>query len=139
MYPIDLLIFALYRLHLEKVRNRVLLMDRYFYDTLVDLSSDGPRAVHRLLQVVTPTPDVPVLLYVTPERAFERKGEFSLDYLQRRWIAYQSVFSRVPACVALRNANLELAQATLWQVVAAHARQSVPAAARLGRAGGQEP
>jgi len=139
IYPIDLLMFALYRLHLEKVRNRVLLMDRYFYDTLVDLSQDGPRSVHRLLQVLTPTPDVPVLLHVPPQRAFERKGEYSLDYLQRRWIAYQSIFGRVPTCVALRNADAELAQARLWRVVTAHARQAVPAPARLGRAGGQEP
>lgn len=138
IYAIDLLIFALYRLYLEKVRNRVLLMDRYFYDTLVDLSKNGPRAVHRLLQGLTPAPDVPVLLHVLPERAFERKSEYSLDYLRRRWIAYQSIFSRVPACVALRNADAELAQATLLRVVTAHAKQAVPAPARLGGAGGQE-
>ena len=138
VYPVDLLIFAVYRLYLEKLTHRVLLMDRYFYDTLVDLSKDGPRPRNRLLEVLTPAPDVPVLLDVPPVRAFERKREYPLDYLERRWIAYQSVFSRVPACVRLRNAEAQLAQARLWRVVTGHAGQAVPAPAPLDRAGEQQ-
>jgi thymidylate kinase len=117
IYPIDLLIFALHRFYLEKITHRVLVMDRYFYDTLVDLSKNGPRAVHRLLQWLTPTPDVPVLLDVPAAVAFERKGEYSVAYLERRWIAYQSVFNRVSARVVVRNANAWLAQARLWRAV----------------------
>ena len=120
VYPIDLLIFALYRFYVEKITHRVLLMDRYFYDTLVDLSKNGSGAVHRLLQLLTPTPDVPVFLDVPPEHAFARKGEYSLPYLERRWIAYQSVFSGVPERVVVRNANAWLAQARLWRAVTQH-------------------
>lgn len=138
IYAVDLLIFAVYRLYFEKLRNRVLLMDRYFYDTLVDLSKHGPRPLHRLLEALTPAPDVPVLLHVPPERAFERKREYSLEYLERRWVAYQSVFSRVPQCVALRNGEAQLAQARLWQVVTAHTGRTLPTRARLERTGGQE-
>ncbi len=117
VYPIDLLIFALHRLYLEKLRKRVLVMDRYFYDTLVDLSNDGPRSGNRLLEMLTPTPHVPVLLDVPPERAFGRKGEYSVDYLERRWTAYQAVFGRVAGCVRLPNTEPQEARATLWQVV----------------------
>jgi thymidylate kinase len=134
LYPVDLLIVAVYRLYHERLKNRVLVMDRYFYDTLVDLSKDGPRRVHRLLAMLTPTPEVPVLLDVSPARAFERKREYSLDYLERRWIAYQAVFSRVPTRVLLPNAEPQVARATLWQAVTGHAGLGVvPTPERLDR------
>ena len=119
IYPIDLLIVALRRLYLERLTKRVLVMDRYFYDTLVDLSNGGPRRGNRLLEMLTPTPDVPVLLDVPPERAFGRKGEYSVDYLERRWTAYQAVFGRVAGCVRLPDTEPQTARASLWQVVTA--------------------
>jgi thymidylate kinase len=127
IYPVDLLILAFYRLYFEKLTSRVLLMDRYFYDTLVDLSKDGPHPMNRLLELLTPAPDVPVLLDVTPECAFERKRDYPLAYLERRWVAYHSVFSRVPTCVMLRNGDAQLAQARLWRIVTEHAGRAVPA------------
>src|SRR5439155_1721805 len=36
IYPVDLLVFLVYRVYVEKLRKQVLVMDRYFYDTLVD-------------------------------------------------------------------------------------------------------
>src|SRR5205807_8131704 len=35
IYPLDLLLFLVYRLYHESIRRRVVIMDRYFYDTLV--------------------------------------------------------------------------------------------------------
>jgi len=119
VYPIDLLIFALNRIYFERLTKRVVVMDRYFYDTLVDLTAGGRGRGIRLLEVLTPTPDVPVLLDVPPEQAFARKNEYPVEYLQRRWIAYQTVLSRVPSCVRLPNADVRLAQAGLWRVVTA--------------------
>ena len=61
IHPADLLVFLCYRLYLEKVEQRVLIADRYFYDTLVDVS-DGRRWFWiRLLKWLTPTPHVPDL------------------------------------------------------------------------------
>ena len=119
IYPIDLLVFTLYRLVFEKLTKRVFIMDRYFYDTLVDLSERGPSPWNRLLAAFTVTPEVPVLLEVPPERAFGRKGEYTVEYLQRRWTAYQTVLGWVPSSVKLVNEELVRAQATLWQVVTA--------------------
>jgi thymidylate kinase len=118
IYLIDLLVFALYRLAFEKLTKRVFIMDRYFYDTLVDLSEGGNSPWNRLLEALTPTPDMPVLLEVPPEQAFGRKGEYSVDYLRRRWVAYQTVLGWVPSCVKVANMELERTQAALWQVVA---------------------
>jgi hypothetical protein len=117
LYPVDLVIFAMYRLVVEKLAKRVFIMDRYFYDTLVDLSEGDHRRGNRLLKRLTPTPDVPVLLDVPPERAFGRKGEHGLNHLRQRWSAYQTVMSWVPSSVSLPNVQLEQAKAALWQIV----------------------
>lgn len=92
VYPLDLLIFAFYRLYVERLRRRVLIMDRYFYDTLVDVSAGRGALVARLLKRVTPTPSVPVLLDVRPAMAFARKGERTIPNLELRREAYRRVF-----------------------------------------------
>jgi thymidylate kinase len=116
-YPVDLLVFLCYRLYIEKVKGQILIMDRYFYDTLVDVA-DG-RRWHwlRFLQLLTPTPDVPVLMNIGPEESYRRKGEHSVDYLRRRWVAYRTVFPWVRSSVVLANDDLNDAQATLHRVV----------------------
>lgn len=117
IYLLDLIVFLAYRAHVEKIRGRVLILDRYFYDTLVDVA-DGRRWFWvRLLERITPTPTVPVFLDVTPERSFERKGEYSVEYLRGRYLAYQQVFQWVPSAVQLANSDLEATQAALWRAV----------------------
>jgi hypothetical protein len=49
LYPVDLLIFLGYRAYLEWFGGQVLIMDRYFYDTLVDLTP-RPAFLERMLQ-----------------------------------------------------------------------------------------
>jgi thymidylate kinase len=120
LYPVDLLVFACYRAYLEKARGRVLIMDRYFYDTLVDLSNGRPRLWVRLLERITPRPTVPVLLEITPEESFRRKAEFSLEYLRRRSEVYRRVFDRVPGAVRLKNDDLERTKVALLDAVREH-------------------
>lgn len=117
LYPIDLVIFACYRAYMERVRGRVLIMDRYFYDTLVDVSNGRDRLWSRVLERLTPEPTVPVFLDITPEESFRRKGEFSVEYLRRRSEAYQHVFQRVPRAVRIVNDDLDATKATLLRVV----------------------
>jgi thymidylate kinase len=93
VYPLDLLLFACYRLYVEGVKRRVLIMDRYFYDTLVDVSfRRGTSRAARILRRLTPTPSVPVLLDISPAEAFARKGEHGLQFLESKRAAYESVF-----------------------------------------------
>ncbi len=76
----DLIMFHAYRLYIEKIRRRVLIMDRYFYDRLAD-QADGRRWKYlRWFARITPVPDVAVLVEVSPEEAFERKGEYSIEF-----------------------------------------------------------
>jgi thymidylate kinase len=123
-YPVDLVIFLGYRAYLEWLSGRVLIMDRYFYDTLVDLTPSTPRWWNRMLQKLTPAPTISVWLDVSPEESFRRKGEFSVEYLRRRQTAYQDVLAAVPSLVRIANTNLESTKAALLSAIAS--RQDQP-------------
>ena len=117
LYPIDLLIFLGYRLYFERIRGEVLIMDRYFYDTLVDLADGGNFAAVRLLKRLTPTPHLPVFLEITPSESYARKGEYSVEYLSRRWTAYRTIAPWVRSAVVLVNEELCKTEAALKTVV----------------------
>lgn len=117
IYPFDLLVFAVYRFYHEVVKRRVLIMDRYFYDTLVDVFEPRSGRWLRLLERLTPTPTLPVFLDVTPEESFRRKGEYTVEYLARRSAAYRAVFAWVPSAVTLAHCDLPTSQAILERAV----------------------
>ena len=119
LYPIDLVVFLLVRFYLERVQRRVLIMDRYFYDRLVDVAGHGGRgwAWLRMLARLTPTPDLPILLDITPEEAFARKGEYTVAYLRRRQAAYNRVFPWVPAALTLPASAPDLARDAVARAV----------------------
>ena len=113
IYPIDLLVFICYRTYNERIRGRVLIMDRYFYDTLVDVSTGRTAWGARMLERITPRPTLPVYLDISPEESFARKGEYSVEYLRRRREAYRRVVSWVPGYVVIPTADLEASKAVL--------------------------
>jgi len=117
IYPLDVAVFLCYRAYIEGIRGRVLIMDRYFYDILVDVSSARARGWIRWLKRITPTPTLPLLLDTGPEEAYARKGEYSVAYLQDRWTAYGEVFPWVRGGIRLRNDDPGAARAALRQVV----------------------
>ena len=117
LYPVDLLVFLFYRLYIEKLKKQVLIMDRYFYDTLVDVSSGRGWFWIRLLERLTPTPGVPILLDVDPEEAYGRKREYSVEYLRRRWSGYKKVFTWIRSSVTLANHDLGATKEALQKVV----------------------
>lgn len=124
IYLIDLLLFAFYRLYIEKLRRRVLIMDRYFYDSLVDVADDRNWKSIRLLERLTPVPDLAILLDVPPEQANRRKQEQPFSYLERRWRAYRIVFPWIPNSVILGNENLHATKAALYGLVRARLDQA---------------
>ncbi|HMG18180.1 MAG TPA: hypothetical protein VK573_05600, partial [Gemmatimonadales bacterium] len=106
LYPIDLIVFSVYRLYVEKLRGRVLIMDRYFYDSLVDVSNGRGTRWVRFLARLTPTPDLAVFLDISPEESFARKGEYSVAYLRARWQHYRTVAPWVRSALVLDNRDL---------------------------------
>ena len=117
LYLFDLVVFWFYRLRIEKTRRQILIMDRYFYDTLVDVSDGRHWFWIRLLARITPTPELPVFLDIGPEESYSRKGEYSIEYLRARWVAYKTVFPWVRSSVTLPNHDLNAAKAALQRAV----------------------
>ena len=58
IYPLDVVIFLFYRFYIEKVNGQILIMDRYFYDTLVDVTGAQRSLRLRFLSWLTPTPNL---------------------------------------------------------------------------------
>ena len=117
LYPIDLVLFLGYRFYVETLCGRVLIIDRYFYDRLVDLSNGRNWPVLRFLERLTPTPDLAFLLDVPPEEAYARKREQPFSYLERRWHAYKVIFPWIPTAVILGNQNIQAAESGLYRTV----------------------
>ena len=114
----DLATFLVYRLYVEKVRGQVLIMDRYFYDRITDIADGRHWRYLRWFSRMTPVPDVPVFVEVSPEEAFARKGEYSVDSMTRRRTIYREVFSWVPGAIVLCNDDCHRAADELQRVVA---------------------
>ena len=118
IYPIDVLIFLGYRFYIENVNRQVLIMDRYFYDTLVDVTGARQSLRLRFLSWLTPTPNLRVYLDVNPETAFERKNEYSVDYLNNRRLSYQKLMSGLPGVLVLStNQDLDTTRLNLANAV----------------------
>jgi thymidylate kinase len=113
----DLATFLVYRLYVEKVRGQVLIMDRYFYDRITDIADGRRWHYFRWFSRMTPVPDVPVFVEVSPEEAFARKSEYSVDSMTRRRAIYQEVFSWVPGAIILCNDDRHRAADELQRLV----------------------
>ena len=116
LYLGDVVLLLCYRLYIERLRGRVFVMDRYFYDTLVDVSN-GHSIWPRLLALLTPTPTVAVFIDISAHTSIARKGEYTIEYLRQRETAYQNVFQWVPGAIVLGNQDLEATKRTLLQAV----------------------
>lgn len=118
IYPLDVLIFLGYRLYIEKVNHQVLIMDRYFYDTLVDLTGAQRTLRTRLLSWLIPAPNLSVYLDCNPENAFVRKQEYSIDYLKGRRISYLKLIANLPRMLVVStDQDLEATQRTLTSAI----------------------
>ena len=102
-YPIDLAMFLLCRLYQEVVRRRVLILDRYFYDSIVDVAEGARDRPSRALARWVPTPDLPIYVEASPEIAFARKREYSVDRLHVRQQLYHQLFAGVDRVLVVRN------------------------------------
>lgn len=113
MLPIDLLIFLFYRLYFEVARKNIFITDRYFYDSLADVLGQSDGLYMWILLRLIPNPDMPIFVDVSPEVAFARKGEYSLEYLVKRRVKYQKIFDRIDRPVILSNDELTRAEVAI--------------------------
>src|SRR5579864_6700605 len=95
--PLRLVLYLLDALNLRRVvararrsRTDVIIMDRYIYDELSNLSPDsaltGPFV--RAVAALVPSPNIAYLLDADPEAAATRKPEYPVDFMKRCRQAY---------------------------------------------------
>lgn len=105
VYPIDAAIFFLRMLYECRVKGNVLIMDRYFYDSLADIFNSNRCGLFRigLFLLITPTPEIPIFVDVDAIEAFKRKREYSVSLLNEKRKIYQKIFKLVKKSVAIKN------------------------------------
>lgn len=107
IYVLDLGTFLVYRFYFETVKHHILIVDRYFYDSLTDIA-DGRRWLYiRLFLRFVPEPDLPIFVDVSPEEAFVRKGEYPVEYMRQRLAKYQRIFEWVRNPVFVPNEDVD--------------------------------
>ncbi len=107
VFVLDLFILLVFRLYFERVKNRIFILDRYFYDFLADVA-DGRRWLYiRTFLLIAPRPDIAIFVDVSPDKAFLRKGEYTVAHLQRRRTIYMKIFQWVRNPVFIPNDDLD--------------------------------
>lgn len=103
VYLLDLQRFLFVRRRHSTGPDDVLIMDRYFFDSLANLlaATDLAGLYVSCFLRLAPVPELAVLLDVAPETAFGRKQEYPLEYLRQRRSAYQKIFARVETALVV--------------------------------------
>lgn len=114
---IDLVVMYFYRLYFEGIRNRILVFDRYFYDSLADITEEKGWGFVLFFLKMAPKPNLSFFIDVPPETAFERKREYSIEYMTRRRKKYKRLFSLIPNGIILSNVILKEAKHNLINIL----------------------
>ncbi len=89
-----------------KVKKHLCVFDRYYYDVLVDpfrYNFSLPEWLLKLPLPVIPTPDLIIILDVSPYKSFQRKQELPLKELMKQRKQFQKVAGTLPNCFLIEN------------------------------------
>lgn len=118
VYLFDLCYFLLVCRRPAVRRSNLLVMDRYFFDSLANLvaAGAGARGYVGCFLRMAPEPRLAILLDIDADEAYRRKREYPLPYLQLRRQAYLDIFTRVRHPLIL---DARRSAASLHQTIAA--------------------
>ncbi len=116
---LDLIILSVVRFYVEFIKKRILITDRYLYDSLADVADLENRkwGFIRIFLLITPVPQLPIFVDVTPEEAYARKGEYPVHYMKWRRGIYLKIFGWVDDAVIIVNDDLDTTKRVLETVV----------------------
>lgn len=117
---LDLASLLAHRLVVEKLGGRVLIMDRYLYDSLADVSDlKGKKWLFvKFFLLLVPKPDAPIFVDVPAETAYARKKEYPIPYMNWRRATYRRIFGWIPNSLVLSNNDLDLTVRRMKEAVA---------------------
>lgn len=103
VYVIDLLTYMSKSWYYRKVKRRLLIMDRCFYDTLANLFNTKSDSYMKFMLKLAPKADLAVFLDAEPDVAFKRKPEYPPEFYKERRDAYLHIFDFVKGSVVDSN------------------------------------
>ena len=98
-YAIDFILGYWLKIRILKVKSTLVVIDRYYYDYLVDARRYRlklPQWLMRIMMKVVPKPDIVVYLHNTPENLYARKQELSIEELTRQVRRFQEILPELP-------------------------------------------
>jgi len=116
---LDLFVLCTVRFYVEFIKKRILITDRYLYDSLADVADleNQKWGFIKFFLLIMPKPRLPIFVDVTPEEAYVRKGEYPVHYMKWRRETYLKIFGWVDGAVIIVNDDLDTAQRTLESIV----------------------
>jgi len=98
-YTADFILGYWLKIRMLKVKSTLVVIDRYYYDYLVDTQRYRlklPQWLIRAVMKVIPKPDMVVYLHNSPEKLHERKQELTMEELTRQTRAFQKILPELP-------------------------------------------
>jgi len=91
---LDALISWVYVLYYCYIRKKILILDRYYYDFLIDIGLEGININkhYKYLSKIYPKPRLPIYIDINPSEAWNRKHEYNVEYLKEKRKYYNTIF-----------------------------------------------
>ena len=118
-YVVDLVTLCLVRLYWEGLRRKVVVMDRYIYDSLANLHNTNKVAVAfmNLFARIAPAPTIAFFMDAEPAAAFARKPEYPPEYYDERAIAYRDLWGRLRTGHTVKVTTIDETQDQIREIV----------------------
>ncbi|MDZ7363068.1 MAG: hypothetical protein ONB46_20450 [candidate division KSB1 bacterium] len=105
------------------LRRKIIVIDRFYYDSLAHYSLTGcrERFYLTLLKKALPVPDLAMMLLARPQTILQRRPHYDREYIHQLYHRYQQVAQEFPQVMVLRTDSLQ----NLTTIILQHVRQAV--------------
>jgi thymidylate kinase len=117
-----------------RLRRKIIILDRFYYDSLVHYSLTGRRERFYLwlLKIALPVPTLALMLTARPQTILRRRPNYEGAYVRKLYRNYQQMAREFPHLIVLQTDSFKNISAKLSQ----HLRQTI---AREGKANPLQP
>jgi len=110
-YSLDFIVGYYLKLLPMKIQTTAIMMDRYYYDIIIDPMRYGfnlPNWLLKIILPIIPKPDLSIFLDNSPEVLHTRKHELPLDELERQVKSWRRFLHRLPnVCIVTTNKPID--------------------------------
>lgn len=102
-----------------RLRQKIVIMDRFFYDSFVHYALNGRRERFYLsiIKRMMPVPDLALMLTAEPQTILQRRPHYDTEYVHRLSRSYGTLVQEFPNLVAIKTDNLDHLSKTIAQLM----------------------